>query len=369
MRIGIDGTTLDIPFPCGVKHYSEQILASLAKIDKKNEYLIFAKKDVNIPRQKNFKLVKIPTFLPILKRQFFITYFARRKRVDLFHCLEVFGPIFLNNLNVLTTVHDLDLDMVYPKPKTPGQHLHRIYAEFIRERNITNTKQLIAVSKNTKKDLKKYLKKRDLDIPIKVIYEAPHKKFKKLEKKGKKEGSYFLAMGDFSPRKNIPMVLTAYSMLPQKIKDKYKLKIVVSTDKPAERFKKETSSLGIEERVKILVSPSLDSLIKLYQGALAFVYPSLYEGFGLPILEAMEAGCPVITSGLGATKEVAGDAAILINPKDKDELSKAMTKVAAKAKLAQKYKKKGFERAKNFSWEKAARETLKVYNKVGNNKK
>lgn len=364
MKIGIDGTTLNIPFPCGVRHYSEQILASLAKIDKDNEYIIFSKKNVNIPQQKNFHLIKIPASIPILKRQFFITYFANRKEIDVFHCLEAFGPIFLNNLKVITTVHDLYLDVVYPKPKTPGQFLHRAYAEFIRQRNLSNSKHLIAVSHQTKKDLSKYLKKRGLRRPIKVIYEAPHKKFRVLRKKKDIEKNFYLTMGDFSPRKNIPRVLKAYSLLPKKIRNEYRLIIVISTNDPKSRFLKKMAELNISSTTDLVESPRLDTLVGLYNQAIAFLYPSLYEGFGLPILEAMESGCPVITSKLGATKEISGSAALLVNPQSASNISSAMEKVVTNDSLARKYIIRGFKRTKKFSWEKAARETLNLYKKV-----
>lgn len=369
MIVGLDGTPLTIPFPCGTKHYAEQLISAFARIDKKNEYIIFSKKNVRIPSQKNFHLVKIPTYTPILKRQFFLYYFAKKANVNIFHHLEPFGSLFINKLKIVTTVHDLDLSQIFPKVDNPQKLFHRLYTELIRWQTIKNTTRFIAISNDTKNQLASHLKKRGLDTPIKVISEAPSSKFRVVDKYKKATRNYFLCMGDYSPRKNIHRIYKAYSKLDPRIKERYKLKTVISTVIIKDNLYEIAENLKIDSSLELIVSPNLGKLVKLFNHAKVFLYPSLYEGFGLPILEAMACGCPVITSSYGAMKETAGDAAYLINPKSTVEITTAMERIATNSRLESKLRARSLQRVKLYSWEKTARETLQVYEKVYQNGK
>jgi glycosyltransferase involved in cell wall biosynthesis len=171
-------------------------------------------------------------------------------------------------------------------------------------------------------------------------------------------------MGDYSPRKNIPRVIKAYKKLEDKLKDKFKLVIVISTKKPIAEYSQLTKILNLDNNVEFELSPDRDKLIKLYNSSIVFVFPSLYEGFGIPILEAFACGCPVITSNYGATKEAAGNSAILVNPMSVEQITKAIIKVAQNNNIRSKLSNNGLVRAKKFSWEKSAHETLKIYQKV-----
>lgn len=363
MKIGIDGLPLTIPFPCGTKHYAEQLLFNLAKIDKQNEYIIFSKKNIAIPQQKNFRLIKIPTYIPVLKRQLFLSYFAKKEKVDIFHYLEPIGSIFINNLNIVTTVHDFDLKKIYPKKNYLKYHSHMFYASFLRDATLKNTNTFIAVSKYTKYQLSRYLKNKKLNKDIKVIYEAPHSRFRTL-KYLKKQSPYFLCMGDFSPRKNIPKVIEAFSLLPKEVLGSHTLKIIISSKIPEQIFLDLSRHFRIENKIQIITAPSLTELINLYNLATAFLYPSLYEGFGLPILEAMACSCPVITSNTGSTKEIAGGAALLVNPDSAIQISKAILKIAKDRNYSNSLEKKGLKRVNDFSWLKTANQTLSVYKNI-----
>jgi len=364
MKVGVDGNALTIPFPCGTKHYAEQLIKNLARIDDKNEYIIFSKKNVKIPKKKNFKFVKIPPVIPILKRQYFLTYFAKKEGVDVFHYPDPYGSVFSNNLKTVTTVHDLDLKTTYPSPKNLEQLINKYNMRITRYFTFANTSQFISVSKSTKKQLLSYFHPMGGSDTIQVIYEAPHERFKRIKNANAEDKKFILCLGDFSPKKNVPRIIKAYSLLPKSFIKNYKLKIVVSTENPKKKFLKIAKDLGVEGSTEILLSPGLSKLIKLYNLAAVFAYPSLYEGFGLPILEAMACGCPVITSNRGSMKEVAGKAAFLVNPESAEDISDAILKIVKNKPLAKKLINKGFKRTKEFSWEKTARETLKIYKKL-----
>jgi glycosyltransferase involved in cell wall biosynthesis len=363
MRIGIDATPLSIPFPCGTKHYAKGLIHNLAKIDNKNEYLLYSKKDFIPPEKHNFRKILISKNIPLFKRQYFMTHFAKRDGVDVFHFLEPFGSLFKNKLKIVTSVHDFDLAKINPKISNVGQIIHRVYAETVRYFNLINSSYFICVSNSTRKELTKNLKRFSIKTKSATVHNGYDHRFTKFKKAHTKK-NIILSMGDYSPRKNIPRVIKAYKKLEDKLKDKFKLVIVISTKKPIAEYSQLTKILNLDNNVEFELSPDRDKLIKLYNSSIVFVFPSLYEGFGIPILEAFACGCPVITSNYGATKEAAGNSAILVNPMSVEQITKAIIKVAQNNNIRSKLSNNGLVRAKKFSWEKSAHETLKIYQKV-----
>ena len=359
MKIGIDGTPLTIPFPYGVKKYSNQLIKSIAKLDKNNEYTIFASKKISLPNQSNFKLKIIPNFFPILKKQFFLAFFAKKEKLDIFHYLEPYGSIFFSHPRIVTTIHDVNLTRNYPA--FSKYLLNRIYCEIARFAVSKHTKIFITPSNSIKKELRLYLNSINKHAKIFVIPEGLDKSCKLLKKPKASKKDFMLCMGDFSPRKNVPGVLKAYSRLPKDLRNKFNLKIVASTQEPIRLFVRKAKDLKVDSTTKILVNVSKLKLVDLYNNAYCFLYPSFYEGFGLPIIEAMACGCPVITSNYGAMKEVAGQAAYLVNPQSNVDISHAMSAIIEDNKLRNKLIRLGLIRAKQFSWAKTARLTLKIY--------
>lgn len=358
MRIGIEATSLARNFPSGIQNYTRNLLNSLAKIDKKNEYFIFSTNSNHIPNQKNFKFVDI-SGIPILKKQLLLPIKVRQYKIDTFHYIEPYGSMFLKCPKIITTVPDVDLDITYPKFKNLTFFLKRYYSGLLRFFVFKKTDLFIAISKSTASELRRYLTSRHLHQTINTIYLSVCGKL--YYKKTKKVADYFLCMGDFSPRKNVKFIFEVYSKMPENFKNIYLLKTVVSTKKEAIRYKKLINSLGIAKYISIIISPTDNRLRNLYSQAKAFLYPSLYEGFGLPILEAMSCGCPVITSNFGSMKEVAGSAALFIDPRSEKSLSKALTDMVTSPDKSNKLISMGYKRVNKFSWEKTARQTLSLY--------
>jgi alpha-1,3-rhamnosyl/mannosyltransferase len=241
--------------------------------------------------------------------------------------------------------------------------INRVVCEITRHFVFRNTKFFISISNVVKEELRKHLKS-GVQKPIKTVYLGIDKSYFRSSKiiSSKK---FYLAMGDFAPRKNIQLTIRAYSMLPREIRNIYPLKIITSTLFTARKFKIIAKKVGVSSRVKVLVNITEEKLKACYSAALAFVYPSLYEGFGLPIIEAMACGCPVITSNYGAMKEVAGNGAIFINPRSAYSIKKAMLEIIKKDNESKcKLINRGIERAKQFSWEKTATDTLKIYENI-----
>ena len=357
MKIGIDATPLAIPIPCGSRNYAENLIKNLAKIDLKNTYYLFSINKINIPNQKNFIFVQIPKVIPILKDQLIMPYLAKKAHLDVFHYLHPFGSVFYKHPAIVTTVLDVDLGKTYPL--ISRFFFNRITCVIERHFVFKYTKEFISISNTVRNELRNFIGHKYYNI-IKNVYLGIDNNcvFSKKLNTSKK---YFLAMADFASRKNIRTIINAYALLPNEIRRKHSLRIISSTLSSAKKFQQLSKDANITPNTKISVNVSKSRLVTYYNDALAFVYPSLYEGFGLPILEAMACGCPVITSNYGAMKEVSGGAAILVNPLSVKSLFEGMTKIATDIKLQNALREKGLKRASLFSWEKTARETLSVY--------
>ncbi|MBA7700736.1 D-inositol-3-phosphate glycosyltransferase [subsurface metagenome] len=232
-------------------------------------------------------------------------------------------------------------------------------------RGIKRASQIIAVSQNTRNDLIKYLK--IPDNRISVIYNGvDHNIFKPYNIK-LLDKPYILYVGSERPRKNLDRMFEAFAKLKGEFPELKLVKVGISgrSLKYRRNTMRKLGSLGITRDVIFIDYPSELDLAYYYSSANLFAYPSLYEGFGLPPLEAMACGCPVITSNTSSLPEVVGEAGIMVNPYDTDSLTQAMRQVLTDDRLREDMVRKGLEQAKRFSWEKAARQTLEVYETVG----
>ncbi len=260
----------------------------------------------------------------------------------------------------IVTVHDLVRTCFgFAKETITERILLKLDRRYIQRAN-----HIIATSQNTRNDLIKYLK-----IPedkISVVYNGvDHNIFKPCDIK-LIDKPYILYVGSERPRKNLSRLFEAFAKLKGEFPE---LKLAkVGNPGRSEKYREDTmkklGSLGITQDVIFIDHiPELD-LAYYYSSATLLAYPSFYEGFGLPPLEAMACGCPVITSNTSSLPEVVSEAGIMVNPYDTDSLAQAMRLVLTDSKLRDDMVRKGLEQAKRFSWERAARETMEVYEKV-----
>ncbi len=231
-------------------------------------------------------------------------------------------------------------------------------------RGIKRASHIIAVSKHTKNDLIQYLK--IPDGKMSVIYNGiDHSIFKPYTIK-LLDKPYILYVGSERPRKNLSRLFEAFAKLKGEFPELKLAKIGISGR--SKEYRRETmrklDSLGLTGDVIFVEYITELDLACYYSSAALMAYPSLYEGFGFPLLEAMACGCPVVTSNTSSLPEVVGEAGIMVNPYDTDGLAQAMRRVLTDDKLRDDMVRKGLEQAKRFSWEKAAEQTLEVYNKV-----
>ena len=368
MKIGIDIS--QIVYGTGVSRYTVELVRNLARIDKKNQYVLFfssLRREVasnQLPTTSNFKLKKFkfpPTFLEFLWNRLHVVNIEKfLGDVDVFHSWDWYQPP--TKAKKVTTVHDvsfLHYPEVFPK-RTIRTQTNRLY--WVKK----EVDLVIADSKATKNDLVELLGFDEKKI--KVIYlgvsdswkEKPVNinKLKVIKKKYKIKGEYILSVGTLEPRKNIKTVIKAFNELK---KPNLKLVLVGKLGWGGD-IKKITEK--IDSGVVVTGFIPDEDLAPLYQGAHCFVYPSLYEGFGLPVLEAMASGTPVITSNVSSLLEIAGEAALLVDPKKTSEITKAMKKIIESKSLAKNLSDKGKRQAAKFTWEKTAQQTLTAYKQL-----
>lgn len=349
----------------GIDRYGFELINSLYKQNKNNRFLVIGEKKLNIPN-KNFYNLLVKNPFKYYRTHLWYNYLPYKLKnigIEVLHNVSQIPTFFGLSKNTIITIFDISIFTTNTHP------FHRIILnKLFFKRTLNHSQKIISISEFTKKELIRYF-----NIPeskIKVIYLAADKKFKPLPKRMikkviKKNNLYFpyiLYVGTLEPRKNIPNLLRAYS----KIKDKIPPKLVI-TGKKGWKYKEifETiNNLKLENDVIFTGYVPEEDLPALYNGAELFVYPSYYEGFGLPPLEAMQCGCPVITSNTSSLPEVVGKAGIMVNPNNIGEIANAMFKVLNNKSLRRKMIKNGLKQAKKFSWEKTARETLKIYKEV-----
>lgn len=357
MTIGFDGSRAFSKDRTGTENYSYQLLQALKKIDRKNRYIVYTRKTLPWPRFWTQGGLAFQTF---------------KDKLDvLFVPAHTLPLIRRPGLKTAVTVHDLGSEYL---PKL-HQVKQRLYLGLMQRFQLKGATKIIAVSKATKEDL---VKKVRIDSKkIEVVYEAYDEQLFKPEKRLSRAKSrddvlvnslipYFLFVGTVQPRKNLTRVIQAFSH----INDNVKLVIVGSKGWLSDEIYKLPEKLGIEDersslsgRVQFLGYVPDEKLPALYSRAIALVFPSLFEGFGLPILEAQAMGCPVITSNISSMPEVAGKGAIFVDPYSVENIKDGMVKIMNQE-LRSRLMELGKENVKRFSWEKCARETLEVLESV-----
>jgi glycosyltransferase involved in cell wall biosynthesis len=381
MKIGIDARFLTHPQRGGFKTYTENLVNALACIDDKNNYTLYVDRapdqNTKIPQQSNFtyKILKQrPGIGMPWREQVDISLQSARDGIDLLHSPCLTAPL-THACPLVITIHDMIwlFPQQYSRSKKTSLHWKLMEWYQIKIPHIASRRAaaIITVSQLSKDDIVKHL---GVDPGrIHVTYEAVSSFFRQVgdpaqtrsvRTKYGLDSKFILAIGSSDPRKNIETLVNAYALLPEELKAEYHLAIVWTASVLATSISKIIQDLGISRFIHFLYQVPNEDLVFLYNEASLFVFPSLYEGFGLPILEAMACGTPVIAANTSSIPEVAGDAALMVEARDTTGIAGTMAKVLSDNKLASELVEKGLKRNATFSWEKCARETLMIYNQV-----
>jgi len=305
----------------------------------------------------------------VLRKGIFLPFSIENLKIDIFHGVDHIGIPFLyksKTCKYVVTIHDL-ITRIYPRTFTVKQ---RLIQNTLLPHILRKADRIIADSHSTKNDIIEFYP-RHAD-KIRVVYEGVETQFfprssqeiERVLNKYNIDFKYFFFLGTIEPRKNIARLVEAFIQLKQEGDVEQRL---VITGRKGWLYKEILEKINKSHFSQDIIFTDFvddEDLPFLYSGAEIFLYPSLYEGFGLPVLEAMACGTPVITSNLSSLPEVAGDAGILIDPMNAEEIVQAMDKLSRDRKLGEELQKKGLERAKLFSWERVAKETLKLYQEI-----
>lgn len=381
MKIGIDCRTILNPKlgeRAGVGHYTYYLVKNLIKYDKKNEYVLFFDwrfrnmKEFEQPnvKVKNFPFSQYNKFLPFAYSHMLISAYLAKEGLDVFHSPISSLPLTYPKKEIIT-VHDL---AIY---KNPAWFPSQIFStKLLVPQSLRKANKIIAVSESTKRDLKNIFNV--AAKKVKVIHEGVV--VQKFKMRSKKIDSlkkfmlwpkFILFIGTLEPRKNVVALIRAYKKLIERNLEFKNYQLILAGNKghkSSEVFDS-IKAQKVGKQVKYIGYVTHNQKIELLKRAVCFVFPSSYEGFGLPVLEAMALGTPVITTNVSSLPEVAGKAALLIDPDKEQDITKALKRLLGDKQLQSRLKRAGLARAKEFSWEECAKETIEVYESMKEIKK
>jgi len=310
------------------------------------------------------QVVDVPLSPFTLRQQWAIPRTLRRLEADLYHSPFYLMP-YRPGLPTLLTMYDL-IPLLFPQQVSPAA---RLLFRWMTALALRAASHVIAISQATRRDLQAFYHlppRKVTTIPLAAdpsFHPQPPAEIERVRRKYGLPERYLLYLGINKPHKNLVRLIDALSRLTFDV-SRFTLIIAGAWDPRYPEPQQRAEALGLDNAIRFLGPVPEADLPALYSGATLFVFPSLYEGFGLPVLEAMACGTPVICSNTSSLPEVAGEAAVMVNPLDVDELAAAMERVLGDSALREEMSGKGVMQARRFSWERTARETLKVYESV-----
>ncbi|MDE2851720.1 MAG: glycosyltransferase family 1 protein [Acidobacteriota bacterium] len=372
-RIGIDARKVR-DFGIGV--YVTNLIHGLARVEGANEtaagneYLLFVR-----PEDRDFAADLPPNFQCVVERSpvyslreiGWMSWRIWRSRLDLYHATHYVLPAVVP-CSTVVTIHDI-IHLLYPGflPNRAAS----LYAQGMFRHSVARADRIVAVSNNTRNDVLDYFSV-DED-KVRVVYNGVEDRFRRplpedelraaLDEVGVRR-PYLLFVGNPKPHKNLDRVIKAYAQA--QARAGFDAPLVCVGARPGSDFKLERRArqVGIGDHIRLLGHVDGKLLPALYQGASLFLYPTLYEGFGLPVVEAMASGVPVITSNTSSLKEIAQGYAELVNPLEVKEIARAIERCMGNRNHAKQLADRAGERSARFRWEEAAESTLDIYREV-----
>lgn len=376
MKVGIVAQRLLRTKKHGMDIVALELIKNLQCIDKSNEYIIFVAPGDDkacIKESANFKVVELNGLMYPFWEQLFMPMKAKAMGCDLIHCTANTGPIF-TKVPMIATVHDI----IYLSKSTElwrrkgswYQILGNVYRRMVVPMVLSKSKCIVTVSNSEKNkilDSVSFLNK------VKVIYNGVGEYFMRITNqeilqsavsKFKLPEKYFVFHGNTAPKKNTKNVLIAFAKFCEDTNHDHKLVLLDYSRSNLLKILQQIDHVDIFDRIHLLgyvLNTDLPAILSLSDG---FLYPSLYESFGIPILEGMACEVPVITSNTSSMPEIAGGAAVLVDPNEPQEIAEAMKIIVENANYRNELCRRGRERVKFFSWKEMAKNYLRIYNEV-----
>jgi glycosyltransferase involved in cell wall biosynthesis len=367
VRIAIDARKLH---DFGIGTYIRNLLRGLAKIDKTTEYVLFCNPEDGAVAGElgpNFRAVPEPAGHYSITEQVSIPLAVKRARVDLFHAPHYVLPALTPGPTVVT-IHDC-IHLMFP------QYLkHRMGYAYARASIWTaahKSDRIFTVSEQSKRDILKFFK-----VPPEKIVVTPNAIDDRFGIKPSDElvmqtreryqlsNPYILYVGNIKPHKNLERLIEAFHYVRSQGRSELELLIIGDEISKLQTLRRAVHRHGLHRYVRFHGHVSDQTLAVLYRLASVFVFPSLYEGFGLPPLEAMASGTPVVTSNVSSLPEVVGDAAVFVDPYSSDAIAEGILEVLRSAHLRARLREKGYARVQEYSWMRSVERVREIYGEV-----
>jgi len=374
MRIGIEGQRLFRKEKHGMDVVAMEIIKNLQMIDSKNQYYIFVKDgddEAWYEPTKNFHIIRIKKAAYHIWEQFLLPKAVHKHKIDVLHCTSNTAPMFLN-IPLVLTLHDiiyLENFKFISYKSSLYQLIGNFYRRWVVPRILKNSKRIITVS-NTERStiIQKYP---ELAEKLVVVYNSHGECFERenvqnendIRKKYNLPEKYIFCLGNTSPKKNLSNILKAYYTYIENSSEK--LPLVLADHSPGDLFLfLNSSNTKYKEYLKFVGYISNWEIPSVYKMSELFLYPSIRESFGIPILEAMKMGVPVITSNISCMPEIAGKGAYLVDPFNSDSIAKAMDVLLTNPRVKSAIIERGHAQTKKYSWMESAKQMLKLYEDV-----
>lgn len=370
MRIGIEAQRIFRPKKHGMDVVAIELIKNLQQLDHKNEYVIFSRKgldDNTIVETSNFALDKFSALTYVDWEQFQLPGKLKSRKIDLLHCTANTAPLKCS-IPLLLTLHDIIYLENVDFKGTAYQNLGNLYRRWLVPKIVNKASLILTVSEFEKQNILERLP--STEGKVQVLYNGVSPQFNNSYSQKQVEelriefnlpAQFVMFLGNTAPKKNTLNVIKAYVDLCLKHENKIPLVLLDYKKELVIRILEELKQPGL---IDMFIFPGYVPHHKIplvYNAATLFLYPSLRESFGLPILEAMACGTPVITSSTSSMPEIAGDAALLVDPYKPAELTAAMHKALTNNNLLADLKERGLKRASCFTWKASAEKLLQIY--------
>ena len=372
MRIGIEAQRIFRPKKHGMDVVAIELIKNLQQIDNSNQYIIFGRKgvdDYTLNETANFKIERFSSFSYADWEQIKLLKAVRRYKPDLLHCTANTAPLF-SPVPLVLTLHDIIYLENIDFKGTAYQNLGNLYRRFIVPKIVKKADLILTVSEFEKENIVGRLKLPEKKIQ--VLYNGVSPRFnnnysadqiESFRKEHQLPPQFIMFLGNTAPKKNTINVIKAYVEFCLSGKNEIPLVLLDYKREAVVKILDELKQSALINRFLFPGYISHQQIPLMYSAATLFLYPSLRESFGLPILEAMACGVPVITSNTSCMPEIAGNAACMVDPFNYNEIAERISSILGDTNLQISYKQKGLQRASLFTWKSSAEKLLEIYNR------
>jgi len=382
MKIGIEGQRLFRKKKHGMDMVALELIRNLQEIDHENEYVIFVKPDIDdtvLEQTVNFRIIKLKGGFYPLWEQFSLPRAARKEGCQLLHCTSNTAPVN-TRIPLIVTLHDIIyMESGYLKilkgSGTLYQKIGNIYRRLVIPRIVKMSNKIITVSHFEKNRIAQFFGIEG-DSRLTAVYNGVSEHFKPVTDKNELNRvktrynlpeHFFFFLGNTDPKKNTKGTLKAFSDFIQQTGTDHKLVMLDYDRSELEKLLDEIGDKILIDRIVLTGYVVNTDLPSIYCQCEVFLYPSLRESFGIPMLEAMACGVPVVTSNTSSMPEVAGSAAFIIDPYKPEQITDALIQITSNSDLKEQLIEKGLKQAAKFSWKAMANDVLEIYKQTGIN--